>query len=72
LLERQLALKNIPFRQSKFAFEIERRQNLSMQNNVFDIRRVLSDRIDDCIAKLFALVIPVSFFQVVRGVLYEA
>src|SRR5947207_12059347 len=32
LLERQLALKDIAFRKSKVAFDVERRQHLAMQN----------------------------------------
>src|SRR5258708_38536446 len=71
LFQRQLTLKNISLRQTKLAFQIKRRQDLSMKNDVFDIRRVLGDGVDDGVAKLFALVVPVSFLQVVRRVLHE-
>src|SRR6266478_2817283 len=37
LFQRQLALKDVSFRQSEFTFQIEWRQNLSMQDDVFDI-----------------------------------
>ena len=46
LLERQLALKNISFRQTKVPFEIERSQHLAMQNQILDVGRVLCDGID--------------------------
>ena len=72
MFQRQFALKNISFRQSKLAFEIERRQDLSMQDDVFDVRRVLGNRINDGIAKFFSFVVPISFLQIVRSVLHEA
>src|SRR3954468_23347227 len=37
LLQRQLALENIAFRQSKLALEVEWRQHLPMQNYVLNI-----------------------------------
>src|SRR5713226_7204973 len=72
LFQGKLTLKNISFRQSEFTFEIERRQDLPMQNDVADIWRVLGDRIDYRVAKLFALIVPRSFLQVIRRVLNEA
>src|SRR6266446_1875029 len=72
LFQTQFALKDISFRQTKLAFEIERRQNLSMKNNVTDVGCMFSDRIDHRIAELFTLFVPRSFLQVVRRVLNEA
>src|SRR5215204_463890 len=72
LLERQFALENVSLRQSKLAFEIERRQHLSIANQALDVRRVLGNRVDDRITKLLALLVPASFLQVVRRVLHEA
>src|ERR1044072_8499618 len=37
LFERQLALENIPFRQTKIALQIERRQHLSLVNQTLDV-----------------------------------
>ena len=71
LFQGQLALKDIPLRQTKLPFKIERRQNLSMKNDVTDVGRMFSDRIDHCITELLALFIPRSCFQVVRRVLNE-
>jgi len=71
LLERQFALKNISLRQPKFAFEIERRQDLPMQNDVFDVRRMFSNCVDDGVAKSFAFIVPIPL-QVVRRILHEA
>ena len=34
LLKRQFALKDVPFRQRKRAFDVERRQDLTMQDDV--------------------------------------
>src|SRR5215212_3034327 len=39
LLERQFALEDVSLRQSKVAFEIERRQHLSIANQALDVRR---------------------------------
>src|SRR2546428_9970945 len=72
LFQRQFALKYISFRQSEFTFEIERRQNLSMQYDVFNVRCMFGDGVDDIVAELFALLIPGALFQVVRRVLNEA
>src|SRR5437899_4415987 len=45
LFQGQLALENISFGQTKFAFEIEWRQDLSMKNDSTDIWRMLGNRI---------------------------
>ena len=41
LLERELALEDVAFGQSPLALEIERGQDLAMQDDVLDVRRVL-------------------------------
>src|SRR5437870_706824 len=71
LLKRQLTLKNVSFRQSELTFEIERRQHLSMQNYVFNIRSVFGDRLNHGVPKLFSLLVPGPFFQVIRRVLHK-
>src|SRR5687767_13396296 len=71
LLQSQLTLEDVSFRQPKFAFEIERRYDLPVQNDVFNVRGVLCDGVDDGIAELFALLVPVPFLQIVRRVLHE-
>src|SRR5437870_12344868 len=71
LFQGQFALKNVSLGQTKFAFKIERRQDLSMKNDVFDIWCMLGNRIDHRVAKLFTLFVPRSFLQIVRRVLHE-
>src|SRR5687767_4076916 len=72
LLKCQLALEDISFRESKVALEIKRSQHLPVQDQVANVWCVFGDRVDHCVTKLFTLVVPVSFFQVVRCVLNEA
>src|SRR5580765_2511792 len=45
LFERQFALEDVAFGQTERSFDIERRQHLTMENDVLDIRRVLRDRV---------------------------
>src|SRR5215472_982539 len=60
LLERKFALENISFAQPPLAFEIERRDHLLMENDVFDIRRVLGNRVDHIVAEGFLLIVPIE------------
>src|SRR5205085_10031794 len=53
LLKRKFALKNIPLREAKFALQVERRKNLFADDDVFDVRRVFGNRLDDVIAEGF-------------------
>ena len=69
----KLALKNIAFAQSPLAFQIERRHDLPVQNDVANIRRVLGNGVDHVVAKLFFLIVPIQDrAQLVRRVLHEA
>src|SRR3954470_6261690 len=72
LLERQLALEDVAFRQTELAFEIEWRHHLPMQNDVADVRCILGDRLDHRVAERLALVVPSPRRQLVRRVLHEA
>src|SRR5581483_11544248 len=60
LLQRKLALKDIAFSQSKFALQIERRQHLPVQNDVFDVGSILAQCVDYVIAEGLALLIPIQ------------
>src|SRR6187401_540629 len=71
LLDRQLALKDVALAQAEVAFDIERRQNLTMKNPVAKVRCEFTDRIDDRVAEGLALVIPRTAAEVVRRVLHE-
>src|SRR5436305_776631 len=72
LFQCQFPLKNISLGQNEFTFEIERRQNLSMQYDVSNVRCMFGDGVDNIVAELFALLIPGALFQVVWRVLNEA
>src|SRR5258705_10189951 len=71
LFESQFTLKYISFRESKIAFEVQRCQHLTVGDQVLDIWSVFGNCIYNRVAKLFALVVPVTLFQVVRRVLYN-
>src|SRR5438105_5322549 len=72
LFQGEFALKNISLGQTEFTFEIERRQNLSMQYEIFYVRCMFGDGVDNIVAELFALLVPGALFQVVWRVLNEA
>ena len=74
LFERQLALKDVSLRQPEFALEVEWRQHLPPDNNLFQIGREFRDRVDHVVAEPLALLVPraVAFRQFVRRVLHEA
>src|SRR5207249_5535497 len=71
LLQRQLALKDVALCQSEIALEIQRRENLTMPNDVANIRRVLRNRVDDRVAERFAPLVPRARRERVRRVLHE-
>src|SRR5258708_3908756 len=73
LLQRKLSLKDVAFSQPKVAFEVERSQHLLVQNDVLQIRRVLGDGIDHCVAEIITKLVPIQPGpQFVRRVLHEA
>ncbi len=51
LLERQLALEDVAFGEPPLALEVEGRQDLAVQDDVLDVRRVLGDGVDDGVAE---------------------
>src|SRR5437899_9471390 len=65
LFERQLALKDVSLRQPEFALEVEWRQHLPPDNNLFQIGREFRDRVDHVVAEPLALLVPraVAFRQ---------
>ena len=64
--------KILPSGQSPLALEVERRDDLTMQNDVPEIRRVLGERVDDGVAELLALLVPDALRQMIGRVLHEA
>jgi hypothetical protein len=47
IVQRQFTLEDVSFRQPKLAFQVQWRQHLSITNQLFNIRRVFGDRIDN-------------------------
>src|ERR1700733_3776244 len=73
LLQREFTLENVAFAQSPLTFEIKRSDDLPVQDDVFDVRRILGNRVDDSIAEGFLLIIPVQAgAQFVGRILHEA
>ena len=72
LFERQLALEDVALGERPRALEIERRHHLTVQDDVFQVRRVFRQRVDDGVAERLALIVPRAFGQRVRRVLDEA
>src|ERR1700746_3152844 len=73
LLERKFTLEDVSFAQTPLTLEIERRDDLLLNDGVLQVRRVLRDSIDDRIAEGFLLVVPVQPGpQLVGRVLHEA
>src|SRR5438477_2156123 len=72
LLQRKLALENVAFTQPPLAFEIERSHHLLVQDNVFQIRRVLGNCVDHGIPEIIAKLVPIQpRLQLVWRVLNE-
>src|ERR1700734_657005 len=73
LLQRKFSLEDVAFAQSPLAFEVEGSDDLLVEDDVFDIGRVLGDGVDDGIAEGLLLVVPVETrSQLVGCVLDEA
>ena len=72
LLEREFALKDVALAEARGALDIERREELLADNDVFQIGRVFGNRVDDGVSEGFPLVVPVPFREPVRRVLNEA
>src|SRR5215203_3622341 len=72
LFEGQLALEYISLGETKVAFQVQWSQYLPVDYQVFNVWRMLCNRINNGVAKLFALFVPRSFFQVIWRVLNKA
>src|SRR5215831_4720152 len=60
LFKRKLSLEDVALAQSPLALQVERSDNLTVQDDVLDVRSVLGNRVDDGVAKLVALGVPVE------------
>ena len=58
LLERQLTLEDVALGKAEGPFDVERRQDLAMEDDVLDVRRVLRDGVDHGVAERLAMVVP--------------
>src|SRR5262245_30365586 len=72
LLESQLALKDVAFGEAETPLDIERCEDLPVQNDVAQIRRVLGERVDHRVPELFPFLVPGSFFEMIGRVLDKA
>src|SRR6185369_17556825 len=72
LLQRKLSLKDIPLGQSPLALEIKRSHNLSPDDDVFEIRGELAQRVYHHISECLLLLIPITAGEMVRRVLDKA
>src|SRR5689334_2387961 len=71
LVEGQFSLEDVSFSQTKFLIEIPRSDDLPVQNDVFQIRRVFTQCVDNVVAERFALFGPAAVLQVKRRILDE-
>ena len=62
LVQCQFALKNISLRETEFLLEIPRGDDLAVEDDVFQIRRVFAQRIDYRVAERFAFLRPRAIF----------
>jgi hypothetical protein len=65
-------LKDVAFGEPIFALDIEGCQNLPMQDQVLEIRRVFTQRVDDGVAERVAALVPGALVQMVGRILDEA
>ena len=70
LIQRKLAMKRMPASQSVSRFQIGRRKSLHAQNLRWKIGRILSDGLDDGVAKRIALLRPAAGLQQIRRELH--
>src|SRR5688572_19716023 len=55
LVQRQLALEDVPLAQARDALDVRRRDHLLADDERLDVRRVLRERLDDGVAERVAL-----------------
>src|SRR5579863_455546 len=73
LFERELSLEDVALGQSPLAFEIERSDDLLLDDDVFQVRCVLRDRVDHRVAERLFFSVPTEpGRQLVWCVLHEA
>jgi len=58
LLQIQLAMEDVAFRQPVSSFEIQRRQHLARNNCLWNVGRILGNLLDHAISEQFTIVVP--------------
>src|ERR1041384_197733 len=71
LIERHVTVKDITSGERVLTFEIHRRDDVAMKDQVANVRRVIRKRIDATIRELILDRVPISVFQSVRSILRE-
>src|SRR5579872_4136609 len=72
LLQAEIAVKNIALGQSVGSLEIQRGKDLSREDRVRHVGRVLGNSVRDAVAQQFAVFVPCALPQSVRNILHEA
>src|SRR5580698_2010015 len=72
LFEGKFALKDVAFSEAGLPFDIERRDELFSDDQIFQIGRELRNGVDHGVAEGFALLVPGAGRQFVGSVLHEA
>src|SRR4029077_822039 len=69
LIERLLAVMNMPATHSVSLLQVERRNHLSRHNQFLQIRCITTQDINHIVGKFFTPRVPIAFFQLVRRIL---
>src|SRR6266404_1012645 len=71
LFEGEFALEDVALGQAEFALEVERREDLAADDNLFYVGGMLGDGVHDGVAEGFAMLIPSTLREFVGRVLHE-
>src|SRR5215475_12198117 len=70
LVQTHFRVVNTPFAEAKDLLQIERCQNLTVQNRIFETRCVVLDHVHDRISQGVPLSVPAAIAQMIGGVLH--
>src|SRR3954466_6403603 len=70
LMQRELALEDVSFRQSGDPLDVRRRQNLPAEDELLDVGRIAADGVDHRVTERFTLLVSPAAVEIVRRILY--
>src|SRR5215471_3078552 len=70
LVEAHFSVVNTPLAEAKGLLQIDGRQNLPVQDGIFETRCVALDDIHDHLSQVIPLSVPAAIAQVIGGVLH--